>query len=460
MFRRPSKTINLRAQLTKALKAERLHEALDIYELIEKQQKDEPRWSHRRGDLLQRMGRKADAVLAYERAVDLYAAQGFVARAAAMAKVILAIDPTKGEVLERVDPEAARRLHRQNRSVIVTADEPPDWDGPPTDTQSLITDALPLITDQTAPPEESRFTKPEKTDDVRLDITGAELLQRPLTQESRMSQRPSADTLAQLPSMPLFAEVPRDILRALVQGSTLVDAEDGERLVIAGAPANALHVIVEGNLVGRRATDTRSLLLGEGDVAGVSCLLSHVSYGEDIVACGRVRALRIDKMLLDQLVERHPPFGDVLLEILCRRLIATLLRTNPIFTAFDEITRRNVACLFEVRRALAGTEILEAGKRADGLYLPLHGRVVGWKADGTRIGELELGHAMGQESMLMRKPSLITVQAASDVLVLRMPAAQFADLLLKRPDIVQHIQILKRQSAGQGYSLSAGFLDH
>jgi CRP-like cAMP-binding protein len=185
-----------------------------------------------------------------------------------------------------------------------------------------------------------------------------------------------------------------------------------------------------------------------------------VSYGEDIVACGRVRTLRIDKMLLDQLVERHPPFGDVLLEILCRRLIATLLRTNPIFTAFDEITRRNVACLFEVRRALAGTKILEAGKRADGLYLPLHGRVVGWKADGTRIGELELGHAMGQESMLMRKPSLITVQAASDVLVLRMPAAQFADLLLKRPDIVQHIQILKRQSAGQGYALSAGFLDH
>jgi len=82
MFRCPSKTTNLRTQLGKALKAERLHEALDLYELIEKQTPDEPRWSHRRGDLLQWMGRKADAVLAYERAVDLYAAKGFVARAA------------------------------------------------------------------------------------------------------------------------------------------------------------------------------------------------------------------------------------------------------------------------------------------------------------------------------------------------------------------------------------------
>ena len=457
MFRRPSKTRDLRAELSGALKADRLHEALDIYELIEKKRKDEPRWAHRRGDLLQRLGRKADAVVAYERAVVLYAAKGFVARAAAMAKVIVAIDPTKTEVLEQVDPEAARRLHRQNRSMIVTADEPPqlDSDGPPTGSQSLITDALPLITDQTAPPGESRFTKPEKTTDVRVDMSGVELLQRPLAPESPMSLRPSAGTLAQLPSMPLFAEVPRDILATLVRESTLVDLEDGQRLVTAGTAANALYVIVEGSVVGQRGTDLRSMLLGEGDVAGVACLLSHVSYGEDIVACGRVRTLRIEKMLLDSLVERHPPFGDVILEILCRRLIATLLRTNPIFTAYDETTRRNIACLFEVRRALAGTEIIQAGKRADGLYLPLHGRIVSRRADGTRLEEMELGHAIGEESLLMRQPSLVTVEAASDVLVLRMPVAQFADLLLKRPDVVQHIQILKRRSMTQGYAFLA-----
>ncbi|MGB9340083.1 MAG: cyclic nucleotide-binding domain-containing protein [Polyangiales bacterium] len=453
MFRRSSKPVNLRAELSAALKAERLHEALDLYELMEKQLKEEPRWSHRRGDLLQRMGRKADAVLAYERAVDLYAAKGFIARAAALAKVILAIDPTKGEILARVDPEAARRLHRENRKMIVTAAEPPrpDSEGPETDTQSLITDALPLISDKRAPAAESRFTKPEKTTDVRIDMTSVELLQRPLTPESPVSLRPSAGALAQLPSMPLFAEVPREILDALLRGSTLVDVEDGQRLVTAGTAADALYVIVEGSVVGQRGTDLNSMLLGEGDVAGVSCLLSHVSYGEDIVACGRVRTLRIDKMLLDQLVKRHPPFGDVLLEILCRRLIASLLRTNPIFTAFAESTRRQIAALFEVRRAFAGTKILEANKRADGLYLPLHGRIVSRRADGTRIAEMELGHAIGEESLLLRAPSLITVQAASDVLVLRMPVAQFGDLLLHRPDFVQHIQILKRRSVVQGY---------
>lgn len=108
MFRRPSKTTDLRAKLGQALEASRLHEALDLYELIEREKPDEPRWPHRRGDLLQRMGRKADAVRAYERAVGLYATKGFMARAAAMAKLILAIDPTKSDVLERVNLDGHR----------------------------------------------------------------------------------------------------------------------------------------------------------------------------------------------------------------------------------------------------------------------------------------------------------------------------------------------------------------
>ena len=452
MRKHPGKPTNFRARLSKALKAERLNEALDLYEQIEKQQADEPRWSHRRGDLLQRMGRKADAVLSYERAVDLYAAKGFVARAAAMAKVILAIDPSKVEVLARVDPEAARRLHRQNRSVIVTADEPPtpDSDGPPTETQSLITDALPLIADRTARPSQTSFTKPDKAADIKLDMTGVELFEGRSPQEPLASLRPSATRLAQLPSMPLFAEVPLHILEALIRESTLIDADDGQNLVTANTNAEALYVLVQGNAVGRRGSDMRTLLLGEGDVAGVSCLLSNVSYGEDVVACGRVRALRISKLLLDGLVKQHPPFGDVLLEILSRRLVATLLRTNPIFTAFNERTRRQIADAFEVRRALPGTKIVEAGKRSDGMYLPLHGLVAIRGADGRRLGHMELGRPIGEESMLTRRPSPVTVEAVSEVLVLRMPAATFGELLMKRPDVVEHIQILNRRDSLTG----------
>jgi CRP-like cAMP-binding protein len=455
MFARPSRTTNLRDDLAKALSAQRVNQALDLYELIERRNPDEPRWPHRKGDLLRRMGRKADAVLAYERCVELYSAKGFVARAAAMAKVILAIDPSKDAVFERVDPEAARRLHRQNRCVGVTTDEPPDTEleSPRTQTNRVLADALPLVTDDAAPTSEMRFENAETAEDLGLDFAEVELVRRPPPPEPLVSMRPSAGTLAQLPSMLLFTDVPSDLLETLVRESTLNDVEDGRRFATAGTAADALYLLVEGNAIEQRGTDTQSLLLGEGDVAGVSCLLCNASYSEDVISCGRARVLRIGKPLLDRLVERHPSFEKALLEILGRRLVATLLRTSPVFTVFDESTRTQIARLFEVRRAAAGTKLLEAGNVSDGVYIPLHGRIVVKNQEGTRIGDMELGHALGQESILTRRPLSFTVEAASDALVLRMSAQAFGDLLLRRPDVVQHIGSQTRRQSGRSYSL-------
>ena len=430
MLGRRSSTTNLPDELAKALSAQRVNQALDLYQLIERRNPKEPRWPHRKGDLLRRMGRTADAVLAYERSVELYAAKGFVARAAAMAKVILAIDPSNDAVFERVDPEAARRLHSENRCAGVSADELPntELERPPSGTNRVSAD-------------------------LGLDFADVELVRRPPPPEPMVSMRPSAGTLAQLPSMLLFTDVPSDVLETLVRESTLNDLEDGQRFVTAGTAADALYLLVGGNAVEQRGTDTQSLLLGEGDIAGVCCLLCNASYGEDVISCGRARVLRIGKPLLDRLVEEHPSFENVLLEILSRRLVATLLRTSPVFTVFDESTRAQIARLFEVRRAAAGTKLLEAGNVSDGVYIPLHGRIIARNQEGTRIGDMELGHALGQESILTRRPLSFTVEAASDALLLRMPAQAFGDLLLSRPDVVQHIGGQTRRQSGQSYSL-------
>lgn len=97
--RRQSTTLDLRAELSRALEHGRLIEALEIYELVEQRQPDEPRWPHRKGDLLCRMGRERDALRAYERAAYLYSAKGFDARAAATARLMLEIDPSEADVL-------------------------------------------------------------------------------------------------------------------------------------------------------------------------------------------------------------------------------------------------------------------------------------------------------------------------------------------------------------------------
>ncbi|MBT8468888.1 MAG: tetratricopeptide repeat protein [Deltaproteobacteria bacterium] len=70
---RESRTTDLHNELNRALHTGRFADALDLYELIEKRKPNEPRWAHRKGDLLHRMGREADAVNAYQEAVDLLA---------------------------------------------------------------------------------------------------------------------------------------------------------------------------------------------------------------------------------------------------------------------------------------------------------------------------------------------------------------------------------------------------
>lgn len=446
----------LRGNLQRALEKERHGEALRIYEALEIVEPSEPRWPHRKGDLLKRLGRKHAAVSAYETAVDLYAALGFVARAAAMAKVVMGVDPTRTDIMQRVNLDPARRLHRSARRHVVTAADPGIDEGEPvTQTKRISTSALPLVQDDSVPNGELRFTRPPMSTQrvLELDVSAEEVGDRPFVDVGTPSQRPTAHHLALLPSTPLFTEIPKSMLERLVTESRLVDLEDGERLIEKGTTADALYALVEGTVELQSTPDEGPVLLSEGDVAGISCLLEHASYRAEVTARGRVRAMRISKLLLDRLVAEHPPFGDVLLEVVGRRLVANLVRTSPLFTGFDDEGRSQVARMFEVRKATKGTRILQAGKRSDGLYIPMLGELIARSPEGEELGKLKLGRAIGQHSMLAQGASPLTAEALSDVLVLRMSAARFNQLASKNPKMIAHLQELARHQSEPTFSL-------
>ena len=321
----------IKDKLQKALQKERLADALVHYESLESLEPNEPRWPHRKGDLLKRLGRVEDALDAYERAVDLYARLGFVARAAAMAKVVMAIDPDRAEVLERVTIDEARRIHRQARSVVVTADAA--WDEV-TQTKRIVADAIPLVAPHEQASGPPRYTTPPaaRRATLELELSEAELQEHSVPADGQ-SMRPTPERLAQLPSMPLFAEVPRSVLARIVKESRLVDLDPGQRLIERGTTADALYALIEGSVQLVRPNDQNALLLSEGDIVGTSCLLDRSSYEGDVTACTKVRSLLISKQHLDRLVNEQPPLGDNKLEALGRRLVATLDRTSPVYTS-------------------------------------------------------------------------------------------------------------------------------
>ena len=431
----------LREKLNTALRKEKFKDAQELYRKLQEAEPDEPRWPHRHGDLLRRLGKEALAIRHYELAVHRYAQLGFVARAAAMAKVIIGIDPARVDVLERVDPEAARQLH-QAKGRKAAAKE----------LGSLRKSAVALTPAADADDDEIRFGDVDEDDDFpELIISDAELevveavevldeddvLLLDLDEEPK---RPNAETLADLPAMPLFSDVPPDALRRLLLESELIDRTAGEVLFAQGDPSDALYIIVEG-AARAEIPDRDPVLLREGDLIGESCLLDEVTRSATVRAHGNLQTLRISKALLDNLVDTFSEVGDVLFELLSRRQLSNLLLTSPIFLAFDTATRAELAKLFEVRRADPDTIILQSGKRSDGLYCPLVGKVIAQPGDL----EVPLGRIIGQRSLLSHAPAEHSVSCESETLLLRMPASRFNELAALYPPVLEYLTQLATQ---------------
>jgi CRP-like cAMP-binding protein len=452
-----SRTAKLRDALQQALRKERFQAALGVYDQLAEAEPTEPRWPHRKGDLLRRLNDDVSAVRAFERAVDLYATQGFVARAAALAKVILQIDPSRRDILERVDAEAAQRLHREARKSTVHAaadehgtlqaaakaleraepvDETDDDFFPEIDESAAI--ELVLTPAELAPPP-----LPPRMSLIELDPSELEVIEDDVlfVDVEELPRRRTAEDLAALPATPLLAELPRPVLQRLLAEAELRELEAGAFLIEVGQPSDALFLVVEGGVSVHVPGSTEApIVLGEGELVGESCLLDEVSRRADVVvAPGGVSALRIAKSTLDALVDEHPPLHDLLLELLGRRLLANLLLTSPVFAGFDADTKRELAALFQLRSASKDTVLVERGKRGDGLYCVLLGAL---EARGERSKRLGPGTVLGQRSLITRQPSSVDVICVTDTLLLRLPAARFSELAATYPPVLMYLSEL------------------
>ncbi len=436
----------VRERLQRALRQDRDEEALGLYAQLEELEPTEPRWPHRRGDLLRRMGREWQAIECYERAVHAYVELGFVARGAAMAKVILSIDPSRTSILEAVHgaraprpapppiPKARDRGRRRSSLSMEAVKLEPAADADEDEVRFLDID-IEVVEE----PAAIRVSQTELEAREPLPLSEDDLILLDLDEEP---DRLSAEDLAELPAMPLLSEVPQEALRRLIAEAELVELRPGVPLIRAGDASDALFVLVEGQVEvkvpGRRRGET--ILLGEGDVLGESCLLDDVHRAADVVATTYGRALRIPKATLDALVEEHPELGDVLIELLGRRLISNLLQTSAVFAAFDASSRAELASLFEVRRADEGLVLVEPGKRSDGLYCTLLGKVELFAEGQSRtVGP---GIIFGQRTLLSQAPSRLGVRCASDVLLLRLSAQKFTTLAATYPTVLMYLSEL------------------
>jgi CRP-like cAMP-binding protein len=414
---REARIETLRAQWDRAVERNSAPAAITALAELETLEDEEPRWSQRLGEALRRLGKLREAEDAFVRAAERYADKGFLPHAIAMAKLVASMNPAHGDLLARLEPKKPAPPPRPlERPAAATAT------------------ALPLERAEDSSVDEVRFTDAEpSTLEIALeDIEEVDVIDSMdivVSERRPVPREPSMDRLGAMATFRLFAGLSREALLDLADAADLVELIPGAMMMMRNERAFALYAIVSG-IARVTVRGSPEIRVGEGDVVGEGCLLDEGERQADVRAETPLMALRIEKEKLDAVTKRHPAIGDALFQLLARRLVMNLMHASPLFTAFEPKVRLELAQLFEVRRAAPGTVLAERGKRSDGLYVLLSGNVT---AGETRIAR---GSAFGHASLVGAVPADATVNAATEAVLLRLPASKFSALAATYPPML------------------------
>ena len=99
---------NLKTELTKAIHKGNHKKALGIYLELEKLQPKEGTWPQRAADTYQRLGKLGETIAALLRAATRYTQAGFLLKAIAVCKRVLALEPEHEEARQALDDLCAQ----------------------------------------------------------------------------------------------------------------------------------------------------------------------------------------------------------------------------------------------------------------------------------------------------------------------------------------------------------------
>jgi CRP-like cAMP-binding protein len=189
--------------------------------------------------------------------------------------------------------------------------------------------------------------------------------------------------------------------------------------------------------------------LSDGTFFGEMALLSDAPRAASVICTEETMLFVISRELLADMTAHYPSVAEVMRRFHKNRLIANLLKTSPIFAPFSTSDKKLLVEKFMSRQVEAGTTFLTRDKPGDGLYVVLSGRcdVIDLNDVGAEfvIAELKEGDVFGEMSMLWNQETCATVRASSQCTVLRLPRAQFSEVIMTHPQILETLSTLSDQ---------------
>jgi CRP-like cAMP-binding protein len=134
-----------------------------------------------------------------------------------------------------------------------------------------------------------------------------------------MPDSEAAERLEKLRAIPLFAHLPQEALKRVLDCATEFEAERGHVLMQPNRPGAGLFVIEEGTV--EVELPNRKIELGPGEFVGELALLDeHATHVARVHAVSTIRCLAISRDDFDRLLKGEPELAVSMLKVLARRL--------------------------------------------------------------------------------------------------------------------------------------------
>jgi cAMP-dependent protein kinase regulator len=200
--------------------------------------------------------------------------------------------------------------------------------------------------------------------------------------------------------------------------------------------------------------------MGEGEFFGEMALLSEGPRLASVVAAERTVVLELTRAQVERLVQRHPSVGEVLQAFHQERLLANVLRSNPLLSALPVSQRDALARAFQLVSVPAGQTLLAQGQQGEALYLLLRGRcqVQHQHPDGhaSAYPVLREGDVFGELSLLLGLPATATVRAETPCTLLRLDRPACERHILSQPGVREAFSRLISERLGRTARLFSG----
>ncbi|MBI5235894.1 MAG: cyclic nucleotide-binding domain-containing protein [Deltaproteobacteria bacterium] len=410
----------------------RFSEAFDAYEKIKPYGDKDPRVYLRMGDIARKLGDNAAALSCYKDAVRSFTKLGFVIKAIAVCKIIIAIDPGQQGIHDKL-----AELYAGQGAVA-----------PP---KATVVIASPVAAPEPAAAPAQELPKVSKATDKAEDDDDIEVIQ-PM----------------KLPRVPLFSDFNEEEFLAVIRKVRSHDFAPGEYVFREGDAGDSIFIIAEGaaKVIGRAKDGNEVSLatLTEGAIFGEFGFFSNAKRTTDIKAVDSSTILELTKTDLDEIIKKHKRVEEVLFKFYKERVVDRLMGLSDIFRPIAKPDRAEILSRLQLTRFLKGSVIVREGEKGDIMYLIKTGAVSVWTADkggkAHNLSELREGDFFGEIALATSRPRVANITAIENTELVAFSRPLIKDILMKYPAVKEVLErvikerVIESAKAKERFSLA------